>query len=84
MIDILILIEFNETLKKLKQEYPDLIVERASLTFNIDKFLENATILDLVKEHGPGILPITTINGKIVREKGYPDYESFLKLIKEQ
>lgn len=79
-----ILIEFNETLKKLKQEYPDLIVERASLTFNIDKFLENATILDLVKEHGPGILPITTINGKIVREKGYPDYESFLKLIKEQ
>ncbi|EHQ36329.1 arsenite efflux transporter metallochaperone ArsD [Methanoplanus limicola] len=76
------LIEFNETLKKLKRDYPDLEIMRASLTFNIDMFLENDEILQLVKTHGPEILPITTFNGKMVAQKKYPNYEEFQDLIR--
>lgn len=78
------LIEFNETLKKLKRDYPDLEILRASLTFNIDMFLENDEILQLVKTQGPGILPITTFNGKIVAEKKYLIYEEFQDLLKQE
>ncbi len=75
------LIEFNETLKKLKNDRDDLEITRASLTFNIDTFLENDAILQLVKEQGPGILPIITLNGKIVAKKRYPSYEEFQELL---
>ena len=75
------LIEFNETLKKLKNDYEDLEIMRASLSFNIDIFLENDEILQLVKAHGPEILPITTFNGKIVAQKKYLSYEEFQGLL---
>lgn len=75
------LIEFNETLKKLTRDFPDLAITRASLSFNIDMFLENDEILQLVKAHGPDILPITTFNGKIVAQKRYLKFEEFQDLL---
>ncbi|MEM2917969.1 MAG: arsenite efflux transporter metallochaperone ArsD [Candidatus Altiarchaeota archaeon] len=68
------LIEFNDTLKKLQKEFSDLNVVRASMSFDIKMFLENKEIFQLVKENGPGILPITTINGKIVAKQKYLKY----------
>lgn len=68
------LIEFNETLKKLQKEFSNLNVVRANMSFNINMFLENKEIFQLVKENGPGILPITTINGKIVAKQKYLKY----------
>jgi len=75
------LIEFNETLKKLHRDYPDLEIVRASLTFNIDRFLENDEIFQMVKAHGPEILPITTFNGEIVAQKKYLNYKEFQNLL---
>jgi hypothetical protein len=68
------LIEFNETLKKLHSDYKDLTITRASLSFNIDAFLENKDIFQTVKENGPGILPITTLDGEIVAKQRYLPY----------
>jgi len=65
------LIEFNETLKKINREFSDLKIIRASLSFNVKMFMENKEIFQLVKENGKEILPITTINGKIIAKKGY-------------
>ena len=75
------LIEFNETLKRLQSEYKDLKITRASLSFNIEAFLENKDIFQTVKDKGPGILPITTIDGKIVSKHRYPLYVDLRKEI---
>ena len=65
------LIEFNETLKKINEEFADLKIIRASLSFDVKMFLENKEIFQLVKENGKEILPITTINGKIIAKDRY-------------
>ena len=65
------LIEFNETLKMINKEFSDLGIIRASLTYDVKMFLENKEIFQLVKENGKEILPITTINGKIIAKKKY-------------
>jgi len=78
------LIELNENLKRLKTERPDVEITRASLTFNLNVFLENNEILEMVKTQGPDVLPVTTLNGKVVAERRYPSYEEFQKLLGQE
>ena len=75
------LIEFNETLKKIQKEFRELNTIRASMSFNINMFLENKSIFQLVKDKGPNILPITTLNGKIVSKQKYLKYDEFKKIL---
>ena len=75
------LIEFNETLKKIQKEFRELNVIRASMSFNINMFLENKNIFQLVKDKGPNILPITTLNEKIVSKQKYLKYDEFKKIL---
>ena len=63
------LMEFNETLKKINNEFTDLDIIRASLSGDAKMFRENKEIFQLVKINGQQILPITTINGKIIAKK---------------
>lgn len=56
------LIEFNQTLKKIQSEFKELNITRANMSFNIRLFLENKQIFGLIKEKGPEILPIITLN----------------------
>lgn len=78
------LIEFSETLKKLQEEFSDLKVVRASMSFNINMFLENKNIFQLVKENGPNILPITMLNGKIISKQKYIKYEELRKILNDE
>jgi disulfide oxidoreductase YuzD len=78
------LIEFNETLKKLTGEFDGLKITRASLTFNALLFSVNKEVLQLVKENGQEILPITTINGEIVAKQKYLKYSELKKLLEER
>src|SRR5450759_1528006 len=75
------LIELNETLKRLSNEFKELNAVRAGMSFNLDMFLKNNEISQLVKENGIGILPITTINGKIIARKKYLTYAELKKEI---
>lgn len=70
-----ILVEFNETLKKLKKDYPDMQVLRANMSHNLDVYRQNLDILQIVREKGVGILPIISINGSIFSMQKYPKYE---------
>jgi Arsenical resistance operon protein ArsD len=78
------LIELNENLKRLKTERPDVEITRASLTFNLETFLENNEVLEMVKAQGPDILPVTTLNGNVVAERRYPTYEEFQALLNRE
>jgi len=75
------LIEFNETLAKLQNEFSELKVIRAGMTSKISMFLENKEIFSVLKENGPAILPIITLCGKIISKQKYLPYAEFRALI---
>ncbi len=77
------LIDLNETLKKLQNEFSDLEINRANIAHNLNMFLENKEIFQLVKEKGQEILPITTINGKIIAKQKYLEYDELKKIVQE-
>ena len=79
------LIAFSETLKRLQSEYDEkLTIMRASLTFNSLIFLSHPEIARLVKENGPEVLPITTINGEIIARQKYLPYDEMKAAIEEK
>ena len=75
------LIEFNETLKKLGEEYKDLKITRASMSFNVQLFMQTPEIRDLVRTNGPSILPITVIDGKVVKKQQYPKHAEVKEML---
>ena len=79
------LMEFNETLKRLTSEYNgNLRLMRASLVFNSLLFFANAEIARLLKENGPAILPITTVNGTIMAKQKYMTYEQIKDILDKE
>lgn len=80
-----VLIEFNETLKRLAGEYNgNLKIMRASLVFNSLLFFANPEIARLVKENGTAVLPITTINGTIVARQKYMTYDQIKAVLDKE
>jgi hypothetical protein len=79
------LIAFSETLKRLQSEYGEkLTIIRASLTFNSLIFLSHPEIAQLIKEKGPEVLPITTLNSEIIARQKYVPYEELKTAIEEK
>ena len=72
------LVEFNESLKKIQADNKDLTVVRASMSFNLQAFFENSMVFQKVRMNGPGILPITAVDGKIILERKYPTYDELV------
>ncbi len=69
------LIQLTEDVKRLQAEFPDAKVIRASMSFNAQAYLEEPEVLKLVKENGTDVLPITTLNGKILVKQRYMTYD---------
>ncbi|ULG74479.1 arsenite efflux transporter metallochaperone ArsD [Macrococcus brunensis] len=63
------LIEVTRLTEKLKNEH--ITVERFNLSSHPKAFLENKEIMNIVKEIGNDVLPITVINGDIVKTHDY-------------
>lgn len=79
------LILFNEVLKRFQIEYGEILsIMRASLTFNSLIFMANKEIARLIKENGPDVLPITTINGEIVAKQRYLNYDELHAILVER
>jgi len=74
------LIDFNNALRKLKNE-EELNVVRASLSYDLAMFLDNKEIFQIVKENGPSVLPIVTLNGKIMSKQNYLTYEEIKQML---
>ncbi len=72
------MVEFNEAIKKIQANNKDLSVVRASMSFNIQAFFQNMVVFQKVRMNGPGILPITTVDGKIILERKYPTYDELV------
>jgi hypothetical protein len=76
-----ILVEFNDTLKKLKRDFPDLVIQRANMSYNLEVFVQNPEILKFVREKGIGFLPVIRIDGNIFSNQRYPKYEELKRAL---
>ncbi|MCL4353444.1 MAG: arsenite efflux transporter metallochaperone ArsD [Patescibacteria group bacterium] len=71
------LIKLQDTLAALKKSGYE--VERYLITQSPEKFKENPEVIKLIQEQQLKVLPITTMDGVIVKTGGYPALEEFKK-----
>jgi hypothetical protein len=64
------LIDFQNLFSNLKKSGVD--IKRFIITQSPEKFKENAEVIKLIQEQQLKVLPITTVDGKIVKTGGYP------------
>jgi hypothetical protein len=76
------LIQLSEDVKRLQAEFPDESITRVSMSFNAQVFLQSPDILELLKKQGTEILPITTMNGKILVKQRYMTYDEMKAALK--
>jgi hypothetical protein len=70
------LLDIHEAILKLKAEYDGRArFERYLLGQQPAKFMEYPEVLARLKRHGVNALPITTVNGRVVKERTYPTYD---------
>lgn len=69
------LVKLNENIEHLKKKYTDYMIERYMITQQPLKFKENEAVYQLIKQEGKDILPITTVNGEVIKTKEYPTLE---------
>lgn len=62
-------------IEQLKQSGAD--ISRFNLATEPDAYVKNALIAEQLKQHGPDVLPITLLDGEIVKTKTYPSNEEW-------
>ena len=76
------LLDINEAVLKLKKEFDGRIsIERYLLTQQGPKFMQNPGVLALLKSRGVEILPVTTLNGEVIKQHGYLSYDELKAII---
>ncbi|CAB1253719.1 MULTISPECIES: arsenite efflux transporter metallochaperone ArsD [Clostridium] len=58
-----------------------ILVERYNLTSNPQIFVDNKTINEVLNKEGTEILPVTMVDGVIVKTKAYPTNKEFCELL---
>lgn len=66
------LVQLQSDIETLKQKYPDMLIDRYMITQQPLKFRENESVYQLVKEKSRAVLPITTLNGEVIKTEQYP------------
>lgn len=69
------LIDFQDTFQRLVRSGES--IERYIITQSPEKFKENPKIIKLIQEQQLKVLPITTVNGEIVKTGSYPTKQEF-------
>ncbi|MCL4353954.1 arsenite efflux transporter metallochaperone ArsD [Patescibacteria group bacterium] len=76
------LMDFQNTLEELKKI--DIKVERYIITQSPEMFKQNPKVIKLIQEQQIKALPITTLNGDIVKSGSYPTLDEFKKFSNEK
>ena len=76
------LLDVNEAILKVKKEFDGQVkIERYLLSQQGPKFMQQPEVMKRLQLHGVEILPLTLVDGKVVKEKSYPTYDELKKLI---
>lgn len=73
------LLRIATVISKLRSE--GILIERHNLTSDPQIFVDNKVINELLAEEGVEILPVTMVDGEIVKTKAYPANEEIEKLL---
>lgn len=74
-----VLVKVNDAVLALKKQGVE--VERFNLAQQIKEFMTNTTVAALLHKNGKNILPITIVNGTVVKTGAYPSYEDLCKAL---
>ncbi len=78
------LVRLTENIESLKNKYEGIQIERYMITQHPMKFKENHGVYKLVKDNGRKILPITVINGQVIKTHEYPTLEEMVKSLGDE
>lgn len=79
------LLDINEAILKVKKEFDGKVkIERYLFSQQGPKFMQQPEVMRRLQKFGVEVLPLTLVNGKVVKEKEYPVYEELMKYIKEK
>lgn len=76
------LVKLGENIEILKKK--GIEVERYMITQQPLKFRENEEVYGLIMENGRDILPITTINGRVIKHGDYPTLKEIEKELADE
>jgi hypothetical protein len=68
-----VLVKVNDAIIALKKQHVE--VERYNLSQQTKLFMENKIVADLLHKNGKKALPITFVNGAVLKTGEYPSYE---------
>lgn len=78
-----VLLDIQEALLKIHKQFDGAAnVERYLLSQQAARFMQNPQVLALLKKEGTGILPITVVEGEVVKTKSYPSFQELDQWIK--
>lgn len=78
------LLDINEAILMLTKEYAGRVtIERYLLSQQGQKFMEVPEILDLLKREGVAILPVTMVDGRVVKVRSYLSYDELKHTVEE-
>ncbi|MGL5693949.1 MAG: arsenite efflux transporter metallochaperone ArsD [Peptostreptococcaceae bacterium] len=66
------LVRISEDIETLKNEFEGITIERYQPQTHSMKFMANMEVGKLVRENGQKILPITVLDGKVIKSGAYP------------
>ncbi|MDP4147085.1 MAG: arsenite efflux transporter metallochaperone ArsD [Bacillota bacterium] len=73
------LLRVSTVLNSLKSK--GIVVERHNLTGNPQAFVDNKAVNELLNTEGVDILPITIVEGEVVKTKAYPTNKEFCTML---
>ena len=73
------LLRISTVLNTLKKN--DIIVERYNLTSAPQEFIKNMQVNELIMKDGVEVLPVTVVDGKIVKTKNYPTNDEMVTML---
>jgi hypothetical protein len=78
------LLDINEAILKLKKELDGKVsIDRYLLSQQGPKFMQQPEVMQRLQKFGVEILPITLVDGKVVKEKEYPTFDELKNLINQ-
>ncbi len=70
------LLDISEALLRLGKELSGQVqIDRYLLSQQPGRFMQNPDVARLLKERGVGVLPVTVVNGRVLKTEAYPSYD---------
>lgn len=70
------LLDINEAILKVKKEFDGKVkIERYLLSQQGPKFMQQPEVMKRLQINGVEILPLTLVDGRVVKEKSYPTFD---------